>query len=238
MKNIIALLLVMLLLPITACGDNAPVGEPYFLYVHKTNPKLRNSEIAEIVSANKINSEKYHVNMFWHVSKSGYESGFKTEIGKTFVAAGHKYNSEPCYGIECLQVSTVHGMYPKLTAKQIKHKLLYDYAFAIEAAYRLDYANQQDATHLGFTSNYTNRVVSLILYNAGGGSWRKYHESLHRYLKKGGKLETITVLDWKKLGLNFREIFSLNYYVHILIQADILKGIIQNCDEAANVQGR
>lgn len=238
MKNIIALLMVMLLLPITACGDNAPVGEPYFLYVHRTNPRLKTSEISEIVSANKINSQKYNIPMFWHMCKTGYESGFKPEIGRSFVVAGHKYNSEPCYGIEALLVSTVRGMYPKLTAKQIKHNLLYHYNFAIEVAYRLDYANKATALRKGFTTTYSTRVAGLIMYNCGEGSWNKYHMNIAKCLKKGEKLENLTIMDLKKLDMNFREMFSINYYIRVLAQADTLNEIIKDCARVENVQGR
>ncbi len=213
----------------TATAVNAP--DPYYVYIHKANKKLKPRAIAEIINANKKYSSKYGVSMFWHMCKTGYESKFNSETGDTFVVGGHKYNNEPCYGIECLQVSTVRGMHPELTDAQIKHKLLHDYTFSVECAYRLDFANKLEAYKKGYKSEYANRVFILIVYNSGVGSWKKYHQGLSKYIKRGGKLEKITLMDWKELRLNFREIYSLNYYSKILEQVDILNGIIHSPSE-------
>lgn len=223
------ILLVMAGLYLTAFAESSiPSGDPYYAYVKARNNKLRPREIAAIINANKKFSALYHVDMFWHMSKTGHESGYDSTIGSTFVVGGHKYNNEPCYGIECLEVSTVRGMYPNLTDSQIKYKLLHDYPFSIECAYRLDSANSKSALKMGFKSTYTNRVVTIIIYNSGLGNWRKHHYNLARYIKRGGKLEDLSVKDWKKLHLSFHEVYSLNYYVNVLEQADILSNTIKN----------
>lgn len=225
--KVIFLAIVGLLMP-TFAGSGIPNGDPYYLYVKHKNPKLKPREIASIINANRKYSSIYHVDMFWHLSKTGYEAGFNATTGETFIVGGHKYNSEPCYGIECLEVSTVKGMYPNLTNEQIKYRLLHDYPFAIECAYRLDYANQRVANRMGFKSVYQNRVVTIIIYNSGLNNWHRYHYNLAKYIKSGAKLEDLSVKDWKRLHLSFREIYSLNYYVDVTEEADCLEGFIRD----------
>ncbi|VVB50676.1 Uncharacterised protein [uncultured archaeon] len=196
--------------------------DPYYIYIQKRNPRLKPGQIAEIIAANREFSKKYHQSMFWHMAKTGHESGYKPEIGTEFTIAGRRYNNEPCYGIECLQADVVAGMYPKIPLSVIKWRLLHDFRFSIEAAYRLDMANQIKATKWGFKSEYQNRVVTLITYNCGPGSWQKYHVGISKYLKSGKKLEDITLAECSKLGMSFREFYSLNYYSNIITQARIL----------------
>ena len=127
-----------------------------------------------------------------------------------------------------MNLSTVRGMHPEMTDSQLRNNLLHNYEFAIECAYRLDYANAISATKMGYKKPYTNRVVWLIMYNSGLGGWQKRHTSLAQYIKHGGKLENLTVNDWKKLQLNFHEIYSLHYYVNILEEADELGQLIKD----------
>jgi len=207
-------------------------ADPYYLYIHAKNPKLRPYQVAEIIAANRRSSTKYKANMYWHMCKMGHESGFKTEIGTAFTVGGRKYDNEPCYGIERMQLDVVAGMYPKMPLDKIKKALLNDYSFSIEAAYRLDHANRENAYNLGFKSEYQNRVVGLIIYNSGLGSWKKYHYSLGKYLKTGGKLEDLTLRDWTTYRLNFREVYSLNYYSGILTEACILNYWFEKAKES------
>ena len=225
--KVILLVMMGCIVPVLA-GSGVPTGDPYYLFVKHKNPKLKPREVASIINANRKYSALYHVDMFWHMSKSSHESGFDSTIGKTFTVGGHKYNNEPCYGIECLEVSTVKGMYPNLTDEQIKNRLLHDYPFAIECAYRLDASNQKAAEKLGYKTTYKNRVVTIIIYNAGLGNWKKYHYNLARYVKTGRKLEDLSVKDWKKYHLSFREIYSLNYYINVTEEADLLEGFIKD----------
>lgn len=206
-------------------ASSIPPGDPYYQYVAYKNPKLRPREIAEIINANRKFSEKYHVSMFWHMCKSGYESGFKTGVGDSFY--GDKL--EPCYGIERLQVKTVVGMVPSsYTKDRIRTKLQHDNTFAIEQAYKLDAANRTSAYRMGYKTVYENEVVGLILYNAGLGNWKNYHYNLGRYLRHGNKLEDLSVKKWREYHFNFREIYSLNYYVNILTESDKLNQIIRD----------
>jgi hypothetical protein len=215
---------------VALAGSSVPSGDPYYKYVAFKNPELRAKEIAEIINANRKYSAQYHVDMLWHMSKTGYESGFHTSIGNSFY--GDKL--EPCYGIERLQVKTVYGMAPKaLTKEQIKSKLMHDYTFAIEMAYRLDAANQRSALKMGYKTAYNNRVTGLILYNAGLGNWKNFHYNLGRYLRHGSKLEDLSVAVWRKYHFNFREIYSLNYYVNVLVESDILKKFVQDATLSA-----
>jgi len=220
------LFLILALLCFTASVGLA--YEPYYKYIHTKNPKLKPHEIETIISANRKYSTKYGVDIFWHLCKTGHESSFKPSIGSTFVVGGHKYNNEPCYGIEAIQVEVVKDMYPSLSEKQIRHKLLNDLAFAIEVSYRLDYANKLHAKKMNYSTDYQRRAVGIILYNSGVGSWRRYHTGLAKWLRTGKKLEDIRVSDWSELRLNFREVYSLNYYSSILTQAAILRKIVAN----------
>jgi hypothetical protein len=210
---------------VASAGSSVPSGDPYYKFVASKNPGLRSWEIAEIINANRKFSAKYHVDMFWHMSKTAWESGFKKGTGNTFY--GDKL--EPCYGIERLQVKTVVGMVPKtLTKERIAYKLQNDYTFAIEQAYKLDSANLASAYKMGYRTAYSYRVVGLILYNAGLGNWKKYQYNLGRYLKRSNRLEDLSVTVWRKYNFNFREIYSLNYYINVLTESEKLKRFIQD----------
>lgn len=221
----------------------AQAADPYYLYIQELNPRLKPGQIAEIIAANREFSEKYKQSMFWHMCKTGHESGFKPEIGSSFRVAGMRYNNEPCYGIECLQLDVVTGMYPKMPKALVKWRILHDFRFSIEAAYRLDWANQQKALKWGFKDPYQNRVVTTIVYNCGVGNWKKYHIGISKYLKSGKKLENITLADCSKLRMSFREFYSLNYYSNIITQSRVLTYFINNNPTpkpagTPNVQGR
>ena len=205
--------------------SGVPYGDPYYRFIAKQNSKLRPSEIAIIINANRKYSTKYSVSMYWHICKTAWESGFKKGVGDTFY--GDKI--EPCYGIERLQVKTVLGMIAKTyTRERVKYLLQNDYSFAIEQSYKLDSLNQRSAFRMGYKTAYNNRVVGLILYNAGLGNWQKYHYNLGKYLKRGNKLEDLSVREWRRYSLGFHEVYSLNYYVNILDESDRLQKFIQN----------
>lgn len=197
-------------------------ADPYYMFVHRLNPKLTPAEIGTIISSNKRCSYKYKTSMYWHMVRTAHESEFTPTVGTEFKIAGKTYNSEPCYGVEAIQLSAVRDMYPNMSEAQIKKKLMKDLDFAIECSYRLDYANQKSAFKMGFTNVYQNRVVGTILYNAGLGNWKRYHQGLAKYLKEGNKLEDMTIRQWGKYKVNFREVYSLNYYAGVLRRSNQL----------------
>jgi hypothetical protein len=222
LKKVILLLLVVLL---WAGQSFCASAEPYYRYIRSKNPKLSPAEIGMFIAANKKYSEKYDISMYWHICKTGHESKFKSSVGNPFSIGGRRYDNEPCYGPERLQIESIRDMFPNLTEEQIKYRLLHNISFSVEASYRLDYANKRHALKMGYTTPYQIRVVSLLLYNCGIGSWKRKHASMAKYLRAGGKLEDLTVLKWSKLGFILNEVYSMNYYVNILRESDRLDAV-------------